>query len=115
MSDEIKNSLENYFDQVEAFLDSFIENGNEQELFVSSYLHGHFSVVAAGVLLSEQQMIMFTNNADDNKVCRSTHYQDVLKNLLSKSINTAIANLELSNEDAVQVRQLVEKIPTYTV
>lgn len=115
MSDETKDSLENYFDQVEVFLDSFIENGNQQELFVSSYLHGHFSVVAAGVLLSEKQMLMFINNADNSNVSRSTHYQNVLKILLSESINSAIDNQELSNEDAVQVRQLVEKIPTYTV
>lgn len=111
MTKDLKPSLEEYFDSVEAFLDSFIENGDEQELFISSYLHGHFSVVAAGVLLNEQKMLNFEKNANTHKKPHTIGYQSNLKYLLHESINAAIANQELSHSDAEQVRLMVEKIP----
>ncbi|MDT0593953.1 YfcL family protein [Glaciecola petra] len=111
MIDEIKTSLEDYFDQVEAFLDSFIENGDEQELFISSYLHGHFSVVAAAILLDEQKIERFKIHANTVNEDRLHLFQRNLKSMLHASINAAINDQELSQQDAVQVRELVEKIP----
>jgi hypothetical protein len=51
-----------FLDQKEVFLDSYIDKDDEHLLFVSSYIHGHFSVVAAN--LSQ----MLQNDALQNEV-----------------------------------------------
>ena len=39
--------IEQFVDKIETALDSFIDTGTEDELFISGYLHGHFSLATS--------------------------------------------------------------------
>lgn len=84
-------SIETYLDAQEAKLDQFISTGTEHELFLSSYIHGHFSVQAAAVVSQpfssvEQAIQTFESGlynsikqALDSKELDAQDAQDVLK------------------------------------
>lgn len=84
-----------YLDKKEAFLDSYIDTGSDHELFVASYIHGHFSVVAANILN--------TMHEPKNQGFGLLHWQEKIIAMLSQSIDLAIANKELSDKDARDV------------
>lgn len=104
-------------------MDSFIDSGSDQELFVSSYIHGHFSVVAANLLhvvknaITTKIVVKNKLDTDKNQLSSVATEQSVLQYFchcffseLSASIDTAVANKELSTEDAEQVFVLLEKL-----
>jgi len=76
---------EAYLEAKERFLDQFIDQGSEHALFVSSYIHGHFSVVAANMPQTFVNLDEFISS---------------FKNRLYSTVEQAIANKELSNDDA---------------
>jgi hypothetical protein len=84
----------------EAFLDSFIDKGSDHDLFIASYIHGHFSVVAANLLN--------TINETSDKSLDLLQYQEQTMLSLSRSIERAIANNELSKTDAIDVKIMLE-------
>jgi hypothetical protein len=84
-----------YLDDKEAMLDAYIDAGSEQELFVASYIHGHFSVVAANVLAAI--------NLPENNHVSLQQWQQQSQALLADSIDKAIENKELSKSDAADV------------
>lgn len=80
-------------DKMQAHLDSFIANGSDQELFIASYLHGHFDVAVASI----------------EKLIEQGHDQPIsrLQSTLETQLAQAFENNELSVEDAEQVTQLL--------
>lgn len=79
-------------DKMQGHLDSFIAHGSDQELFIASYLHGHFDVAVATVeKLIEQG---------------SSEPLATLKKNLDEQLQSAFTNNELSDGDAQQVNEL---------
>jgi len=94
---------ERYLLEKEAFLDQFIERDDEYQLFISSYIHGHFSVVAAALArsIAEGKIGPF----DD-----SSSFQAYFEALLRREIDSAIANEELSDKDAQAVLNMLSTL-----
>lgn len=92
----IFSTLDAYLEHKEAFLDAFIDSNSDHDLFVSSYIHGHFSVEAAKVC-SQAQLTL--NEA--------IIYFELL---LNSSIASAIANKELNNTDAKDVQAMLANL-----
>lgn len=94
---------EQYLDQKEAFLDQFIDLDDEYLLFISSYIHGHFSVVAAKLAnaISDGSVPPFRELED---------FQIQFEGLLKDDINKAITDKELSDSDAKAVLQMLSKM-----
>ncbi len=99
------SGIEEVIDEQEAYLDSFIDSGSEQELFVASYIHGHFSVVVAGFLSSLGQL---SAGSLDNINVSDVKADFLLK--LNHSITEAINNEELIGEDANQVQSMLSSL-----
>lgn len=99
--------FEKIIDDQETYLDSFIDTGSQQELFIASYIHGHFSVVVAGFLSSLSQMS--ASSLSDMSV---TDLQQDFLSKLNNSINEAINNDELLAEDAIQVQIMLKSLAT---
>jgi len=92
----IFTNLEHYFDVKEAFLDDYIDSGSDHDLFVASYIHGHFSVEAARAITQRdgklsEQIAMFEAH-------------------LQQSIENAIINKELNSNDANDVRLMLVEL-----
>ncbi|MFT7259183.1 MAG: hypothetical protein ACI9MS_001038 [Glaciecola sp.] len=79
-------------DKMQAHLDSFIADGSDHELFIASYLHGHFDVAVANV----EKLI---EEGDANPI-------STLQATLDAQLQKAFENNELSSEDAEQVTAL---------
>nr|WP_168710929.1 YfcL family protein [Ningiella ruwaisensis] len=105
MTNQLKLSYEqeNYLEQKEQFLDQFIESNDEYKLFVSSYIHGHFSVVVAN--LPEH----FTEVDGLESVDLDT-FSTTFEQNLRRDIDQAIENNELSSEDAGRVSDMLEEL-----
>lgn len=84
-----------YLDKQEAFLDAYIDTGSDHELFIASYIHGHFSVVAANLLIAM--------NDPKNEAHSILLWQEQTMFMLTQSIDQAISNNELSDKDASDV------------
>jgi hypothetical protein len=83
-------------DKMQAHLDSFIVDGSDHELFIASYLHGHFDIAVASVEKAiekgEQEPI------------------SLLKTTLDAQLKQAFHNNELTEQDAEQVTRLYIKL-----
>lgn len=97
-----QQQLEKYLDTKEAFLDKFIGNGTDHELFITSYIHGHFSVVAAKTM---QHTPLF-EDADQAFVFFTEHLQ--------QSIFDAIEKGELESQDAKDVTTMLKQLAAET-
>lgn len=84
-----------FLDQKEALLDAYIDAGSDHELFIASYIHGHFSVTAANLMhaIKEPQNSQFTLE----------EWQQQTQYLLNESIDKAIQNNEVLGQDAIDV------------
>lgn len=80
MDNDINHEIESFIDHIETSLDEYIDTGTEDELFISGYLHGHFSLATSRAL---QQP-----NADIASI----------KSMLTNSVEKAFANNELDQE-----------------
>jgi hypothetical protein len=94
-SEQLIRNFSEYLDIKEALLDAYIETGSDHELFIASYIHGHFSVIAANLIHAIQ--------APENKSAGQAQWQQQTQYMLSQSINSAIANNELVGADAKDV------------
>nr|WP_297347712.1 YfcL family protein [uncultured Glaciecola sp.] len=83
-------------DKMQAHLDSFIADGSDQELFIASYLHGHFDVAVANV----EKLI---EQGQDNPIL-------TLQATLDAQLQKAFDNKELSSVDAEQVTGLFNSL-----
>lgn len=97
--------LDAYFEQKEAYLDGFIDTGSDQELFTASYIHGHFSVVAAKIVTCITQEQSGTNNQQD-----LAFVTQEFEGHLKTSIENAIADKELSSDDAKDVLEMLDAL-----
>ena len=73
-------------DQLQALFDDLVDAGTDQELFISGYLNGHFSLAASQCL-----------NAN------TLSLEDLNHQLLT-SLDTAFSQHELEPDDQTQVR-----------
>jgi hypothetical protein len=83
-------------DKMQAHLDSFIVDGSDHELFIASYLHGHFDVAVANV----EKLI---EQGENNPI-------STLQVTLDKQLQKAFGNNELSTSDAEQVNTLFNSL-----
>jgi hypothetical protein len=83
-------------DKMQAHLDSFIVDGSDHELFIASYLHGHFDVAVANV----EKLI---EQGENNPIL-------TLQVTLDKQLQNAFENNELGTSDAEQVNTLFNSL-----
>ena len=83
-----QNQLIAFIQKTECYLDQVVEHGNDQELFIASYLQGHFAV-----------------EAGQSQVQQMTQVQQ-LAELMDVSLSTAFSNNELTADDQQQVLSL---------
>ena len=74
------NQIETFIEYVETSLDKYIDSGTDDELFVSGYLHGHFSLIASRALQQSNPDI------------------ELINAMLTTSLEKAFANNELDQE-----------------
>jgi len=74
------DQIERFIEQIENSLDNYIDAGTEDELFVSGYLHGHFSLVVSKALQQPKRNVA------------------LVQTLLINSLEKAFANNELDQE-----------------
>jgi len=74
--------------KIEASLDDVVNHGSDDELFIASYLQGHFAVEARQMEMQEDATV------------------DKLNQKMLESLDNAFANNELESEDALQVKAL---------
>jgi hypothetical protein len=89
------DELTKYLDEKEAKLDAFIDSGTDHELFVASYIHGHYSVIAA--------QLLGAISVPDNHEVTLVQWQQQCQYMLNLSIDNAIENNELISKDANDV------------
>ncbi len=80
--------------KIEASLDDVVNHGSDDELFVSSYLQGHFAVVARQVEMQPEADI------------------DTLDGAMKDSLNAAFSQGELEADDQRLVWALWERLVT---
>ena len=88
LSKQQQNELTTFIQKTERYLDNVVEHGDDQELFIASYLQGHFAVVAGQSQV--QQMTQVTQ----------------LAGLMDTSLSSAFSNQELIADDQQQVATL---------
>lgn len=81
-------SLDVFIQQTESYLDKVVEHGDDQQLFIASYLQGHFAVAAG-----------------QSQVQQMTEIKQLSK-LMDVSLQSAFDNNELVAEDQQQVLSL---------
>jgi hypothetical protein len=91
-----------YLDQKEAYLDQFIDHNDDYQLFISSYIHGHFSVVAAKLASTVAQV-----SPSEHEQADSDWFSHAFEQQLRQDIESAIANNELSVKDAQAVKRML--------
>ena len=79
------HELASFIQKTERYLDQVVEHGNDQQLFIASYLQGHFAVVAG-----------------QSQVKKMTQVEQ-LAELMHTSLTAAFENKELAVEDQEQV------------
>ncbi|AWL12432.1 hypothetical protein HMF8227_01962 [Saliniradius amylolyticus] len=87
--------FERFIEHVEAEYEHTLEQGSEQELFVASYLNGHFDLKVAEAL-----------NAQDYSL-------DNLNQAMQSSLDAAFAEKELEDRDAQQVAERWQRLTQF--
>ena len=82
------NELISFIQKTERYLDQVVEHGNDQQLFIASYLQGHFAVVAGQSQVQQMTLI------------------EQLAKLMNTSLTAAFENKELALDDQDQVLYL---------
>ncbi len=90
--DSVSNNIEDVILKIESALDEFIDSGTEEELFLSGYLHGHFSLAVSQAL--QQQSVTPKN----------------LIREVTTSLELAFENNELEFEDQQKVYDMWNKL-----
>ena len=74
--------------EIEASLDDVVNHGSDDELFIASYLQGHFAVEARQLEMREDASL------------------ELLNEKMLSSLDSAFKNNELESEDTKQVKAL---------
>tara|TARA_R110000765_G_scaffold51278_4_gene103643 strand:- start:135 stop:443 length:309 start_codon:yes stop_codon:yes gene_type:complete len=91
-SDVTKRAFDDFVDSTQAYLDSVVIDGSDQELFIASYLTGHFSLVGSNAL-----------GLDDFSL-------DTLNMYMLKSLEKAYAKNEVLGQDQIEVSALWQQL-----
>ena len=83
-----QNELITFIHKTECYLDQVVQHGNDQELFIASYLQGHFAV-----------------EAGQSQVQQMTQVKQ-LAELMQTSLTAAFSHNELGTDDQQQVLRL---------
>ncbi|MEN8769683.1 MAG: YfcL family protein [Glaciecola sp.] len=81
-----------FIDGVEQDLDNIVVNGTDDELFISSYFHGHFSLAVSMVPDASENSL---NSLDD---------------ILTQNLTDAFANQELDKPDQKKIWTLWQRL-----
>ncbi|MGS2720758.1 YfcL family protein [Paraglaciecola aestuariivivens] len=88
------SELSEFIQKTENYLDNVVEHGDDQALFIASYLQGHFAVAAG-----QSQVQNMTEIAQ-------------LAELMQLSLSQAFSNNELTTQDQTEVEQLWKQLLT---
>ena len=91
-SDAAKQTFDEFVDSTQEYLDSVVVDGSDQELFIASYLTGHFSLVTSNALA-----------LDDYSLATLNSY-------MQTSLEKAYANNEVEGQDQAQVSALWNRL-----
>tara|TARA_R110001592_G_scaffold345494_1_gene637399 strand:+ start:660 stop:968 length:309 start_codon:yes stop_codon:yes gene_type:complete len=91
-SDVTKQAFDDFVDSTQAYLDSVVIDGSDQELFIASYLTGHFSLVGSNAL-----------GLDDFSL-------ETLNTYMLKSLEKAYAKNEVLGQDQIEVSALWQQL-----
>jgi hypothetical protein len=86
-------------DSMVAVLDSFIADGSDQELFIASYLHGHFDLA---IVKAEKADVAITPD-ESARI-------SFLEQTLIEQLQLAFDNNELESNDQIEVLNLVKRL-----
>ncbi|WP_018982108.1 YfcL family protein [Salinimonas chungwhensis] len=85
-------------EQIEGQLDNVVNHGSDDELFIASYLQGHFAVIARPLEMNEEASL------------------SLLDKTVTESLEQAFVNKELTPDDQAKVtalwRRLIENART---
>lgn len=82
------HELTSFIQKTERYLDEVVGHGNDQQLFIASYLQGHFAVVAGQSQVKQMTQV------------------EQLAGLMDTSLSAAFDNNELVADDQQQVLSL---------
>ncbi|MFT6989319.1 MAG: hypothetical protein ACJASL_001290 [Paraglaciecola sp.] len=88
------DGLLSFIQKTERYLDQVVGHGNDQELFIASYLQGHFAVVAGQSQVQQMTQV------------------EQLSELMRVSLDSAFNNNELVDDDQQQVLNLWQTLQT---
>jgi DNA-binding phage protein len=88
------DELLSFIQKTERYLDQVVGHGNDQELFIASYLQGHFAVVAGQSQVQQMTQV------------------EQLSELMRVSLDSAFNNNELVDDDQQQVLNLWQTLQT---
>jgi hypothetical protein len=88
------DELLSFIQKTERYLDQVVGHGNDQELFIASYLQGHFAVVAGQSQVQQMTQV------------------EQLSELMRVSLDYAFNNNELVEDDQQQVLNLWQTLQT---
>jgi hypothetical protein len=88
------DGLLSFIQKTERYLDQVVGHGNDQELFIASYLQGHFAVVAGQSQVQQMTQV------------------EQLSELMRVSLDYAFNNNELVEDDQQQVLNLWQTLQT---
>lgn len=80
-SQQSNSEFEIIVGKIQMFMDSMVDKGSDQELFIAGYLSGHFSLVVSQCQLSNRENL------------------ETLNTTMSDSLQKAFANNELEPQD----------------
>ncbi|WP_137166518.1 YfcL family protein [Salinimonas lutimaris] len=86
------NSFMQQSQHIEQALDAVVDHGNDDELFIASYLQGHFAVISKPLEMDEQASLAKLNDA------------------VTASLADAFANNELEADDQQKVHALWQRL-----
>ncbi|MDG1122414.1 MAG: YfcL family protein [Glaciecola sp.] len=87
-----KLSFAEFIDAVEQDLDNIVVNGSDDELFISSYFHGHFSLAVSMVSDTSQDLL------------------SSLDEILTQNLTDAFTNQELDKPDQQKIWNLWQRL-----
>ncbi|MUH72279.1 YfcL family protein [Psychrosphaera haliotis] len=85
--------LELLSDKAQEYFDSYVAEGTDDQLFASGYLRGHVDLVI-GTAIVQEETITLESLVDD----------------VEKSVNKAIKNGELEQNDIVTVNDMLNRL-----
>lgn len=91
-SPAVKQTFFDFVDRVQSELDKVVQQGSEQELFIASYLTGHFSLLHRDAQYNDD------------------YSMQAVDDYMISSLNVAFANKELAEAEQQQVLDLWQQL-----